>query len=645
MASMRKAAIRGGFGAGVGAALGMMLVMAVLRFTTNTTSIPELMEDSLVRLTGGQINSFFINNLGVGGKALLLVSIAEGTLLLGGLLGLAFTHLWLKLVSFSLPRYMSGLAFGLLLGLLLNAVFLPIVGQGFFGSTALEVTAPPDVALSLYGDSLAPYGVPMWINMFLLAAVFGLALAYLLPWPATAKAAEGAVAIADRPMDRRGFNKAIGGTLLALFGGGVLWVGIRQALAPPSVAGVQEVDITELARQSAATRVAELGGTPTRPAPTSTAVPPTATTEPEPGKALGGEDATPTQAPENSPTQPAPAQETPTQAPAETPSAVADANHDLVDRPTPQPTNMPENAGVQPGFEGVKAVLVPATTPTESFYITTKNFIDPTVDGNSWKLTFGGMVDNPYTITLKDLKAMPSFERTETLACISNPVGGDLIGNAVWKGVDFAALLKKAKPQKGVVDVICRAEDGYGDSFPISVALNNECMLVYEMNGQPLTNKHGFPARLLVPNIYGMKNVKWINAVELVNFDFKGYWEGQGWDDVAEYNTLTRIDYPNKGRIDAKPLYIGGVAFAGNRGVQKVEVTTDGGKSWNEAQILVVPSKFSWVLWTYAWNPQPGSYTLQARATDGKGNVQTSKKADTYPDGATGYHTRVVRVG
>ncbi|HEY0069505.1 MAG TPA: hypothetical protein VGE04_06000, partial [Chloroflexia bacterium] len=325
MAPTRKAVIRGGFGAGVGAALAMMLVMAVLRFTTNTTSIPELMEDSLVRLTGGQVNSFFINNLGVGGKALLLVSIAEGTLLFGGLLGLAFTHQWLNEVRFTVPRYLSGLAFGVLLGLLLNAVFLPIVGQGFFGSTALEVTAPPDIALSLYGDSLAPYGVPMWVNMFLLAAVFGLALAYLLPWPSTVKAADGAAPLAGTPVDRRGFNKAIGGTLLALFGGGVLWVGIRQALAPPSVAAVQEVDVTELARQAAATRVAEIGGTPTRPAPTSTAEAPTPTAEPEPGKELGDKDATPTAGPEQTPTQ-----EVPTQAPTEppaTPSAVADANH------------------------------------------------------------------------------------------------------------------------------------------------------------------------------------------------------------------------------------------------------------------------------------------------------------------------------
>ncbi|HEX8597450.1 MAG TPA: molybdopterin-dependent oxidoreductase [Chloroflexia bacterium] len=640
MASIRNAVIRGGFGAGVGAALAMMLVMAVVRFTTNTASIPELMEDTLIQLTGGQTNSFFINSLGVGGKALLVVLIVEGTLLLGGLLGLAFTHLWLNAVRFSLPRYLSGLAYGLILGLLLNTVFLPIFGHGFFGSTGLQVTAPPDVALTIYGDSLAPYGVPMWVNMFLLSLVFGLALAYLLPWPARVTSAEGATTMATAPMGRRGFNKAIGGTLLALFGGGVLWVGIRQALAPPPLAGVQEVDITELARNTASTRVAQIGGTPTRPPQ------PTATSEPEPTETSAP---TATQEPQVQPTQEPPTQEAPTeiptQPPAETPTAVADANHDNVARATPEPTAVPENASIPPGFEDVKAVLVPATTPTESFYITTKNFIDPTVDAKSWKLTFGGMVDNPYTVTFADLKAMPAFNRDETLACISNPTGGDLIGNATWRGVDFSAMVRKAKPRKGTVDIICRAADGYADSFPLDVALNNECMLVYEMNGQPLTDKHGYPARLLVPNIYGMKNVKWITEVEAVNLDFKGYWEAQGWDDVADYNTLSRIDYPNKGRIDAKPLYIGGVAFAGNRGIKKVEVTTDGGQSWNEAQLVAVPSKYSWVLWAYPWNPKPGSYTLQARATDGTGEVQTSKKADIYPNGATGYHTRVVRVG
>lgn len=597
--SISKAAIHKGFGAGVGASIAMMVVMAILRLTTNTISIPELMEESLIRLTGGQIESFFINNLGVGGKALLLVTIVEGTLLLGGLLGLAFTHIWLKLVGFKLPRYVSGLVYGLVVGLLLNAVFLPLVGQGFFGSSALEVTAPPEIAQSLYGNALAPIGIAVPINMFLLTAIFGLALAALLPWPRTVVAGgEAAMETAGAPMPRRDFTRALGGGVLAVVGGGVLWNVIRGALASPINAGPVEIDLNA-------------------PRPTSVA---------------GG--ARPTDVTANNSTKVA----------SGSPTTVADGNHNVEMQPTPTMVEAPATPPVPAGFEDVKAVLVPAITPTESFYITTKNFIDPVVDGNSWNLAFKGMVDNPYSITLKDLQGMSSSDRVETLACISNPVGGTLIGDATWKGVSFADLINKAKPQSGVVDVVVRGADGYADSFPMEVALKNDCLLVYEMNGQPLTTKHGYPARLLVPNIYGMKNCKWITEVELVNNDFKGYWESQGWDDVAVYNTLSRIDNPGSGNIPAKPLYVGGVAFAGSRGIQKVEVTTDGGKTWNDAQIRIVPGKYTWVLWTYPWNPKAGSYTLQVRATDGTGTVQTAQRADTYPDGATGYHTRQVRV-
>ncbi|HUP27495.1 MAG TPA: hypothetical protein VM409_03595, partial [Chloroflexia bacterium] len=247
LANLRKAYIPGGFGAGVGAAIAMMLVMALLRFTTNTTSIPELMENGLVRLIGGQTESYFIQLLGVGGKALLLVSIVEGTLLLGGLLGLGFTHTWVRLTGLNMGRLLSGLLYGLLLGLLLNAVFLPIMDQGFFGSTALQVTAPPDIAQSLYGNSLAPIGLPVWLEMFLLALIFGLALVRLLPWSVNAARdaapAGGTALAAASPMPRRDFMRAAGGGALALLGGAVLWLGIRQALEPPPNAGVEEVDL------------------------------------------------------------------------------------------------------------------------------------------------------------------------------------------------------------------------------------------------------------------------------------------------------------------------------------------------------------------------------------------------------------------
>jgi hypothetical protein len=142
-----------------------------------------------------------------------------------------------------------------------------------------------------------------------------------------------------------------------------------------------------------------------------------------------------------------------------------------------------------------------------------------------------------------------------------------------------------------------------------------------------------------------MKNCKWLTEVELTDQDFMGYWESQGWDDVAHYQIQSRIDYPNTDQIDAKPLYIGGIAFAGNRGIKRVEVTTDGGNTWADAQLRTPMGPFTWVQWTYPWEPKSGVYTLQVRATDGTGAVQTSNQQDTYPSGATGYHTIQVRVG
>ncbi|MEO5952124.1 MAG: molybdopterin-dependent oxidoreductase, partial [Chloroflexia bacterium] len=288
--------------------------------------------------------------------------------------------------------------------------------------------------------------------------------------------------------------------------------------------------------------------------------------------------------------------------------------------------------------------LVPEVTPVENFYITTKNVIDPTVDGQTWTLKFTGLVDNPFEMNLKELMAMTPVDRVETLGCISNPVGGELMGNAKWTGVEFIDLLKKAAPKANANELILRGADGYSDSIPLSVAMNNKPFLAYLMNGVNLTFRHGFPARLLVPNIYGMKNVKWITEVELASQDHKGYWESQGWSDSAEYMISSRIDYPEN-KIAAGPVYVGGVSFAGNRGIKQVEVSTDGGKSWGDALLRPQSGDYAWTQWTYGWVATPGEYTLTVRATDGTGALQTSKKADTYPDGATGWHTKKVQVG
>ncbi len=295
--------------------------------------------------------------------------------------------------------------------------------------------------------------------------------------------------------------------------------------------------------------------------------------------------------------------------------------------------------GVFPNIENLALEM----TPTRDFYQVSKNAFDPQVDVRRWKLEVGGLVDNTLTLTHEEMKALPSVEQYATLACISNEVGGDLIGNALWRGVRLKDVLDKAGLKQGVIDIVLRASDDYTDSIPLDRAMADGTLLVYEMNGGPLTPEHGFPVRLLVPGIYGMKNVKWITRIEAVDFDFKGYWQRRGWDDRAEYKTMSRIDAPDSS-VEGEAT-IAGIAFAGDRGISKVEVSADGGASWEQAEIKPALSPISWVLWQKRWRPaQTGRHRLLVRATDGRGQTQTSQYAPPAPSGSSGYHSVTVRV-
>lgn len=288
--------------------------------------------------------------------------------------------------------------------------------------------------------------------------------------------------------------------------------------------------------------------------------------------------------------------------------------------------------------------LPPEITPTEDFYHISKNFVDPKVEEEGWSLQIGGMVERPYKLTLAEIKALPAVSDYRTLSCISNEVGGDLISNAGWKGVRLKDLLEKAGVKPGAVDVALSARDGYSESFPIEKALDPDVIAVYEMNGAPLPDDHGFPLRLLVPNIFGMKNVKWLTRVDVVNYDFKGFWQEQGWSDIAIVQTMSRIDFPRHRQLLPVGLNrIGGISFAGSRGIARVEVTHDGGTTWREARLRRPLSPYAWVLWTADLDLPEGEFNLAVRATDGTGATQTDKYAPTLPDGATGWHTLIVR--
>ncbi|MEK6301397.1 MAG: molybdopterin-dependent oxidoreductase [Acidobacteriota bacterium] len=189
-----------------------------------------------------------------------------------------------------------------------------------------------------------------------------------------------------------------------------------------------------------------------------------------------------------------------------------------------------------------------------------------------------------------------------------------------------------------------RNPECFGDSIPLDRAMAEGTLLVYEMNGEPRTPEHGFPLRLLVPGIYGMKNVKWITNIEAVDFDFKGYWQRRAWDDRAEYQTMSRIDAPDS-RVKSETS-IAGIAFAGDRGISKVEVSTDGGETWEQAVIKPSLSPYAWALWHQQWTPaRPGKHKLTVRATDGRGQTQTSQYAPPAPSGSSGYDGKVVNSG
>jgi DMSO/TMAO reductase YedYZ molybdopterin-dependent catalytic subunit len=284
-------------------------------------------------------------------------------------------------------------------------------------------------------------------------------------------------------------------------------------------------------------------------------------------------------------------------------------------------------------------------TPTADFYTVSKNFIDPAVAVSGWRLKIDGLVDRPMELTYDELTALPASEGYYTLMCISNEIGGDLWGNARWRGVKLKYLLEQAGVHADGVKAVFSAADDYKDSVKLEAALHPDALLAWEMNGAPLKNEHGFPARLLIPGIYGMKNVKWLTGITIVADDFHGFWQSQGWDDAAPYPTESRIDAPG-GRATLAPgtLAVGGVAFAGNRGIQSVEISTDQGQTWLSAQVKPGLSGNSWQLWRTDVQVDRATKEIRVRATDGQGRPQTREAAPPFPSGATGYHSITIAV-
>ncbi|MFO0707101.1 MAG: sulfite oxidase [Nitrospira sp.] len=284
-------------------------------------------------------------------------------------------------------------------------------------------------------------------------------------------------------------------------------------------------------------------------------------------------------------------------------------------------------------------------TPNDEFYVTSYRS-PPTIRINEWRLSITGLVGRPITLTYDQLLTGPTVSQIVTLECVGNTVAGELIGTAEWGGTPLKNLLEEAGVNPEAVDVVFRAADGYSDSIRLDRALAGDVLLAYRMNGVPLPLGHGFPARIIVPGHYGMKSVQWLTEIEVVDRDYRGYYAQKGWTDEAVIKTTSRIDLPGHGStIQGLRHSIEGLAFAGIRGIARVEISTDASASWQVASLDPPLSPFAWRFWRYDWNvPKPGRYSLLVRATDGTGAVQTSIEQDPAPDGATGLHEITVTV-
>jgi DMSO/TMAO reductase YedYZ molybdopterin-dependent catalytic subunit len=292
--------------------------------------------------------------------------------------------------------------------------------------------------------------------------------------------------------------------------------------------------------------------------------------------------------------------------------------------------------------------ISPFVTPNAAFYRIDTALQVPSVDSAQWSLRITGMVEEEVEITFDELLALPLQERLITLTCVSNEVGGDLIGNALWLGYPIRELLARAKPMAGADMVLSTSQDGFTASTPLEVLTDDgtDALLAVGMNGEPLPLEHGFPVRMVVPGLYGyVSATKWVTDLKVTTFAAdQGYWTSRGWTALGPIKLSSRIDTPRLGSsVDAGTVAIAGVAWAQHVGIAVVDVRVDGG-DWKSATLATAVTADSWVQWSYPWEATSGSHEIQVRATDANGNVQTSTEAPPAPDGSSGLHTLTVRV-
>jgi DMSO/TMAO reductase YedYZ molybdopterin-dependent catalytic subunit len=311
----------------------------------------------------------------------------------------------------------------------------------------------------------------------------------------------------------------------------------------------------------------------------------------------------------------------------------------------PVPAGLPSGADLATA-DLTQAGLTPIVVPNNHFYRIDTAFIPPSVDRDTWSLRVHGMVDREVTLTYAELVALPIIEQYVTIACVSNTVGGKLVGNAKWTGVRLRDVLDLAGVQPNADQLVGESVDGFTAGMPVAWVMDlvRTPMIAVAMNDAPLPRDHGYPARLIIPGLYGyVSATKWLTSLELTRFDqFQGFWVPLGWAQKAPVLTQSRIDVPRDGAgVAAGHVAVAGVAWAMDRGISKVEVRVDD-RAWEKAKLSTPISRATWVQWLYDWDAPAGSHQIEVRATDGTGVIQTDRDSDPAPDGARGH--QVIRV-
>src|SRR5579859_113142 len=319
--------------------------------------------------------------------------------------------------------------------------------------------------------------------------------------------------------------------------------------------------------------------------------------------------------------------------------ARAQQTADIGPLPAPVATASPLPAGAILDVAGITPLVI----PNQEFYRIDTQLLTPHLNAATWQLKVTGMVDHPLTFSYAQLLAMPLHEEYVTIQCVSNEVGGNLVGNALWRGVSLRQVLDQAGVHPGATQIVGRAFDGWTAGFPTDwlTGSDREALIAVAMNGEALPPAHGFPARLIVPGLYGyVSATKWLTEIQLTTWEaFNGYWVDLGWAKQGPIKTASRIDTPRDGAsLSAGVVPVAGVAWAPDRGVSKVELQVDDGP-WQAAELSSPISKTTWVQWLVRWQASSGQRQLRVRATGGTGTVQIETPHEPPPDGATGYHT------